>query len=79
MPKGYVLTDNDGYSLGNRYYGSMYAHNSLQTANTVQSMGGVCIHQFAEGDVVGLCLSNHTNTNDFTVEHANLSLVKIAN
>jgi len=50
----------------------------LSANGDIGSGGGSEIHALTNGDTISLVLKNETNTNDLTVEHANLVLFKIA-
>jgi len=53
------------------------SHTEAMTANAPMSMSGTGILNLAVDDVVNLAVSNHTASNNITVQHANLTLVMV--
>lgn len=55
------------------------AHSENITANKPINLGGTGILTLAVNDVVKFCVANHTATNNVTVNHANITLLRVDN
>ena len=58
--------------------GTMITHTLLATSTKPQTISGTGVHIFSVGDTAQLCVNEDSGVFNITVQHANLTLVRIA-